>query len=174
MKNTFVKKISAGLAIIMLTMFSQVLVFGQEAKEETSSDFLNARERSIEGVWRTQITPRDCQTGVPLLPFTIPGLLTYHQGGTMSETTAVPSGPSSRSPGHGVWNRRNGNSFKGSFVFLLFNPNGMFSAREELIQNIQLDRRDDILTYTVTFKIFDANDNLIASGCATARATRFE
>ncbi len=166
--------IGAGLAILMLTMFSQVLVFGQEAKEETSSDSLNARERTIEGVWRTQITPINCQTGVPLLPFTIPGLLTYHQGGTMSETTAVPSGPSSRSPGHGVWNRINGYSFNGSFIFLLFNPNGTFSAREELTQDIQLDRRGDILHYTVTFKILDANDNLIATGCATARAVRFE
>ncbi len=173
MKNTFVKMIGAGLAILMLTMFSQVLVFGQEAKEETSSDSLNARERTIEGVWRTQITPINCQTGVPLLPFTIPGLLTYHQGGTMSETTAVPSGPSSRSPGQGVWNRINGYSFNGSFIFLLFNPNGTFNAREELTQNIHLDRRGDTLNYTVTFKIIDANDNLIATGCATARAVRF-
>ena len=166
--------IGAALEILMLTVFSQVLVFGQEAKEQTSSDSINSRERTIEGVWRTQITPINCQTGVPLLPFTIPGLLTYHQGGTMSETTAVPSGPSSRSPGHGVWNRIDGNSFNGSFVFLLFNPDGMFTSREELTQNIQLDRRGDTLNYTVTFKIFDTNDNLIASGCATARAVRFE
>ena len=174
MKYTFVKMIGAALAILMLTVFSQVLVYGQEAKEESSSDSSKARERTIEGVWRIQITPIDCQTRLPFLPFTIPGLLTYHQGGTMSETTAVPSGPSSRSPGHGVWNRIDGNSFNGSFVFLLFNPNGMFTSREELTQNIQLDRRGNTLNYTVTFKIFDTNDNLIASGCATARAVRFE
>jgi len=174
MKNTFVKMIGAGLAILMLTMFSQVWVFGQEVEEKQSMDSLSVQQRSIEGVWRTQITPINCQTGAPLLPFTIPGLLTYHQGGTMSETTAVPSGPSSRSPGHGVWNRIDGISFNGSFVFLLFNPNGTFAGREELTQNIQLDRRGDTLDYTVTFKILDPNDNLIASGCATARAVRFE
>jgi len=173
MKYTFVKMIGAALAILMLTVFSQVLVYGQEAKEESSSDSSKARERTIEGVWRIQITPIDCQTRLPFLPFTIPGLLTYHQGGTMSTTVAIPGGPALRSPGHGVWSRRNGNSFKGSFVFLLFNPDGTFAGREEGTQNIQLNRRDNIFIDN-TFRIFDTNDNLIASGCATIRGIRFE
>jgi len=174
MKNTFVKMIGAALAILMLTMFSQVWVFGQEAKEETSFDSSNARERTIEGVWRNQITPIDCQTRLPLLPFTIPGLFTYHQGGTMSVTVATPGNPALRSQGHGVWSRRNGNSYKGSFVLLLFNPNGTFAGREEVTQNIQLNGRGDIFTDNPTLKIFDANDNLIATACSTTRAIRFE
>ncbi len=174
MKNTFVKMIGVALAILMLTMFSQVWVFGQEVEEKQSMDSLSVQQRSIEGVWGNQITPIDCQTRLPLLPFTIPGLFTYHQGGTMSVTVATPGNPALRSPGHGVWNRRNGNSYKGSFVLLLFNPNGTFAGREEVTQNIQLHGRGDIFTDNPTLKIFDANDNLIATACSTTRAIRFE
>jgi len=171
MKNTFIKKIGAALAILMLTMFSQVWIFGQEVEEKQSMNLSSSRQRTIEGAWRNQITPVDCQTGVPSLPFTIQGLLTYHRGGTMSETHSAPG---ARSPGHGVWSRRNGNSYKGSFVLLQLNPDGTFNGRVEITQNIHLDSSGDIFNDNATFKIFDANDNLIASGCATVRATRFE
>ena len=131
-------------------------------------------ERSIEGSWTNQITPRDCQSGAPLLPFTIPGLLTFHKGGTTSETAVSPGGPASRSPGHGIWSRRNGTSFGGSFVFMTFSPNGTFTGMTKVTQNLQLNATGDGFYDRATVEIFDANGNVIATGCATAVGTRFK
>jgi hypothetical protein len=39
--------------------------------------------RTIQGVWRTVVTPQDCQTGVPIT--SLPGLFTFNEDGTMSE-----------------------------------------------------------------------------------------
>ena len=139
--------------------------------QNTSS---NDHERTIEGVWRTQITPRDCQTGAPLVPFPVPGLVTYHEDGTISETAAAPGGPASRTPGHGVWNRRNGRHYDGTFVFQLFNLDGTFAGTQKITQNLLLSKSGDRWDDNATFQILDANDNVIVTGCATAVGRRFE
>jgi len=172
---------AAALAILLLALCAQVRVSAQDKSnddarsEQNTSSSSNARQRTIEGVWRTQITPIDCQTGTPLLPFTPQGLITYHKGGTMSETSdGAPRGPASRGPGHGVWNRRNRRHYDGSFVFQLFNPDGSFAGTQKVTQNLRLNASGDRWEDNATFQIFDANDNVIVTGCATAVGTRFE
>ncbi len=171
---------AAALAILLLALCAQVRVSAQDKSnddarsEQNTSSSSNAHQRTIEGVWRTQITPRDCHTGEPLLPFTIPGLITYHKGGTLSETAVAPGGPASRGPGHGVWNRRNRRHYDGSFVFQLFNPDGSFAGTQRINANIELDASGDRWVNNATFQILDANDNVIQTGCATAVGTRFE
>ena len=60
-----------------------------------------APERTIQGVWRTMVTPVNCQTGDPLGP-PFASLLTFNTGGTMSEYGISPGlSPALRSPGHG-------------------------------------------------------------------------
>jgi hypothetical protein len=175
MKTRIFKQASViALMVVAALTVTFSIVSGQHAEENQSSSSSNARERTIEGVWRTQITPRDCQTGVPLLPFTIPGLITYHKGGTMSETAVAPGGPASRTPGHGVWNRRNRRHYNSSFVFQLFNPDGTFAGTQRVNQNFRLNASGDRWEDNATFQIFDANDNVIVTGCATAVGTRFE
>ena len=88
----------------------------------------------------------------------------------MSET----SDAASRGPGHGVWNRRNRRRYDASFVFQLFNPDGTFAGTQKVTQNIRLNASGDRWVDNATFQIFDANDNVIVTGCATAVGTRFE
>ena len=175
MKTRILKPTSVIALLVMAALpLTFSIVSGQSTEEKQASSSSNAHDRTIEGVWRTQITPRDCETGAPLLPFTVPGLITYHKGGTMSETAASPTGPASRSPGHGVWNRRHRRHYGGTFLFQRFNPDGTFNGTQRINQNLRLnasgDRWDDI----ATFQIFDANDIEIETGCATAVGTRFE
>jgi hypothetical protein len=175
MKTRILKPTSViALLVIAALTLTFSIVSGQNAEEHHASSSSNAHDRTIEGVWRTQITPRDCQTGAPLLPFTVPGLITYHKGGTMSETAASPGGPASRSPGHGVWNRRNSRHYDGSFVFQLFNPDGTFNGAQKINQNLRLNAGGNRWDDNATFQIVDANDIVIATGCATAVGTRFE
>ncbi len=175
MKSRILKQTSViALMVIAALTVTFSIVSGQDAEENQSSSSSNARERTLEGVWQTQITPRDCQTGVPLLPFTVPGLITYHKGGTISETAASPGGPASRTPGHGIWNRRNRRHYDGSFVFQLFNPDGTFAGTQKVTQNLRLNASGNRWNDNATFQILDANDNVIVCGCATAVGTRFE
>ena len=175
MKTRILKQTSViALMVIAALTVTFSIVSGQNAEGNQSSSSSNARERTIEGVWRTQITPRDCQTGEPLLPFTPQGLITYHKGGTISETAASPGGPASRTPGHGVWNHRNSRNYEDSFVFLVLNPDRSFAGRQEVTQNIRLSANGDNFIDNATFQIFDANDHVIVTGCATAVGTRFE
>ena len=56
-----------------------------------------ASARTIEGAWRTVVTPRNCQTGQAFAP--LAGLFTFHEGGTMSEYGIGPgSSPALRPP----------------------------------------------------------------------------
>ena len=54
---------------------SQATVAAQDA---------DAPERSIEGVWRVTVTPRNCVTGVPIATADFEALYTFHKDGTMS------------------------------------------------------------------------------------------
>ena len=42
--------------------------------------------KDVQGVWLIQVTLRNCSTGAPLGP-TVGSVVTFHQGGTLSETT---------------------------------------------------------------------------------------
>ena len=61
----------------------------------------HAAGRGLEGTWSFQVTLRDCSSGAPLgVPFY--SLLTFNEGGTMTETTAnAMFYPAERGPGHG-------------------------------------------------------------------------
>ena len=77
------------LALMMLFGATQIFVSGQK-NDSNDSDTLMSRSnnaRSIEGVWQTTVTQRNCQTGSVIRTFR--GLSTYHFGGTMSETSAA-------------------------------------------------------------------------------------
>jgi len=176
MKTRILKQTSliALAAIAALTMtFS--FASGQEAEENQSSDSLSASQRTIQGVWRTMVTPRNCQTGEPVAP-PIQGLFTFNKGGTMSEYGIGPgSSPALRSPGHGLWQREHGwrdHSFK--FTFLRYDASGMFIGTQKITATLRLRARGDEFRTNSSVEAFDVNGNLVGMGCATAVGTRFE
>ena len=87
------------LGLLMLFGCTQVFVSGQDNGNTDSRILSEGFGRSIEGVWQTTVSQRNCQTGAILRTFQ--GLLTFNQGGTIAETSSVTS-PALRSPGHGV------------------------------------------------------------------------
>ncbi len=99
MKNTFLKTtVGTFLALLMLFGAAQIFISAQESETGDLSEEQNERRgQNIEGVWQVAVTSRNCQTGAQVAP-TFRGLFTFHQGGTMSESS-VASGqtPASRS-----------------------------------------------------------------------------
>jgi hypothetical protein len=163
------------LAVITALTMTFSIVSGQNIQENQSSKSANAREKTIHGVWRTMITPRNCQTGLPLAP-AFRGLFTYNKGGTMAEYGIGPgASPALRSPGHGIWHREQGwQDYLLKFTYLRYNASGVFVGSQKVTAALELGASGDEFTTNSAIEVFDANDNLIGVACATAAGTRFE
>ncbi len=157
MKNTL-RSIGL-LSLIVLFVGSQNFVAAQN--NEKNVPVLN-------GVWRTVVTPRICNTGVPV-GITFPGILLFERDGTMTGTsTAVTSA-------YGTWNRRPGRG-EYSFASLSFkyDTNGNMVGSRIIEQNVTLDEGGDSFSSTGTFRDYDPAGNPTASGCSTATGSRFQ
>ena len=161
MKLTFAKTIlGTALALLVLVGGSQILVSGQDN---------NGHETSLVGVWITQVTRRNCDTGDPL--GTSRGQSTFAEGGTFLETI----GPTTlRSPGNGIWKHAQGwNEYSFALRFMRFDAAGVFVGSGVVRGFITLDDTGNSYTSTATNDFLDVNGNVTSSGCATSVATRF-
>ena len=180
MKNTFLKTIGgAALAILMMAMFAQVQVSAQDiideaqSNEQTQEDLSTRREntRKLEGSWNLQVTPRNCQTGVP--GSTVAVMQTFMRGGTMIDFGGVLS-PSLRTPGQGVWSYQSRRQYSIAFQFFRFNADGTPAGRQIQRGQIEMSRDGNSYTATGMGQILDAGGNVIANTCGTSTATRFQ
>jgi hypothetical protein len=169
-KRTFVIALA-----VMTPLVTTSTASGPNVQGNQSSVSPNASERTIEGVWRTVVTLRNCQTGQPVAP-SFRGLFMFHEGGTMSEFGVGPgSTPALRSPGHGVWQREHGwQDYSFTFTHYNYNVSGVLTGSVKIRASVELGASGDELTTRSVSQILDPNDNIVAVGCATAVATRFE
>ena len=128
-------------AVISALTMTVSVVSAQGFQNEHSSATSKANGRTIRGVWRTVVTPRNCQTGQPSLRF-FAGLFTFNQGGTMSEYGIAPgSSPALRSPGHGVWQREHGwQEYSFAFTYYRYNASGVFIGSQKVTAALELGR----------------------------------
>ena len=164
----------APCAVIATLALTASLTAAEHAKPQRPSATPKASERTIRGVWRTVVTPRNCQTG-EAFP-SLPGLFTFNQGGTMSEYGIGPgSSPALRSPGHGVWEREHGwQDYSFAFTFYRYNASGVFLGSQKISAALELAGNGDEFASRSVIEIRDANDAIIGTGCATAVGRRFE
>ena len=171
------KKQASIIALAVITALTMMvfIVSGQNIQGKQSSASSNARERTIAGVWRTVVTPRNCQTGAPAAP-SLRGLFTFNKGGTMSEWgVGAGSSPALRSPGHGVWQREQGwQNYSFAFTYYRYDASGVLIGSQRVRATLELGASGDEFTTKSVIEVFDANDNLIGGACATAAGTRFE
>ena len=162
-----------GLAVTLAVTIATSVVSTQDAQEKRAASS-NASERTIAGVWRTVVTPRNCQTGEQVAA-SFPGLFTFHAHGTMSEYGIGPgSSPALRSPGHGVWQRDHSwQDYSFAFTYYRYNG-GVFIGSQKVTAALELGRSGDEFTTRSGIEVFDASDNLIVTACATAAGRRFE
>jgi hypothetical protein len=164
MKRTTLRNMKCGIIMtVVILMISVVSVIAQSVTAQSE-----APERSLVGVWVTQVTRRNCETGEPIAA-TGRIQLTFAEGGTFLETI----GPSIfRSPGNGIWKREHGwNSY--ALRFMRFDAAGSFIGSGVVRATLTLDETGDHYTATATNDVLDVNGNVIGSGCATSVSTRF-
>jgi hypothetical protein len=124
----------------------------------------------LEGMWRLQVTVRDCQTGAAQRTF--PALAAFAKGGILTFTTAGQP-PAVATPGYGVWGHTGGHSYSAVAETFIFNPAGAWIQTHRLTRAIELNNNADEFTDSVKLEIFDTSGNLIVTGCATSVARRF-
>ena len=166
MKRTTLRNMKCG--IIMTVVILMISVVPVTAQSVTSQD--EGHEPSLVGVWLTQVTRRNCDTGEPIAA-TNRIQVTFAEGGTFLETI----GPSIiRSPGNGIWKREHGwNEYSYALRFMRFDAAGSFVGSGVVRAAITLDESGDHYTSTATNDVLDVNGNVIGSGCATSVSTRF-
>jgi len=148
------------LAVMLL------LTSGLGAQEGNSA----SQAGRLEGMWRVQVTVRDCQTGA--VQRTFPALFAFAKGGILTFTTAGQP-PAVATPGYGIWGHTGGHSYSAVTEVFIFNPAGAWIQTHRLTRVIELDKDADEFTDTVKLEIFDTSGNLIVTGCATSVARRF-
>jgi hypothetical protein len=170
-------KLGAVMAATMIAPFIVTVpeLWGASFQRKASSASQSASERTIEGVWRTAVAPRNCETDV-VGPFGIRGLFTFHEGGTLSEFGVAPgSTPALRSPGHGVWQREHGwQDYSLAFTYYRYDVSGAFVGSQRVRAALELGASGDEFTGKSTVEVLDANDNVTATVCAASVGTRFE
>jgi hypothetical protein len=161
MNRTTLRNMKCG--IIMTVVILMISVVPVTAQSE-------APERSLVGVWVTQVTRRNCETGEPI-GATSRIQLTFAEGGTFLETI----GPSTiRSPGNGIWKREHGwNEYSSAMRIMRYDAAGSFIGSAVVRVAITLDETGNHYTSTATNDVLDVNGNVIGRGCATSVSTRF-
>ena len=165
-RKTFTAITFGIMAIITAVAISQSTITAQNPPVNPGE----FKEPSLVGVWLTQVTRRNCDTGEPIAA-TGRIQLTFAEGETLLETI----GPSIiRSPGNGIWKREHGwNEYSYALRFMRYDAAGAFIGSGVVRAALTLDETGDHYTATATNDVLDVNGNVIGSGCATSVSSRF-
>ncbi len=184
MKRTTLRNMKCGIIMtVVILMISVVPVTAQSvtAKDEAPERSLagtqsRGRERSLEGVWLVQITPRNCTTGDPIPTAAFESLFTFHRDGTMLVSFRNNSLVLERTAAHGLWRRDRGwRDYSFKFVHLRRTlTTGLFAGKQESGGTLVLSKSGDEFTtdaYTIVYSV----DGIPGTpSCSNSVGTRFK
>jgi hypothetical protein len=125
--------------------------------------------RRLEGVWDEHVTLVNCSSGAPLMTFRATNL--FVSDGSLVAVNSNP--PALQGPTLGSWWLVSlHGDFGAKMRFFRFNPDGSFAGVQQVTRAISVDPGGETLTGTVSVEIFDVNDNLIQTACATEAGAR--
>jgi hypothetical protein len=147
-----------------------------------------SEDRGLQGTWRVTAQPFVCGTDTKIgHPFT--SLLTFAQGGTLSESTGNPAFlPGQRTPGLGVWSRTGSRHFKAVFEggilfdstappYLLLNPpppsSPNFHRGSQRISQTFIVNGDELAS-DGTVQFLDPSGKVLSKLCASSTGQRLE
>jgi hypothetical protein len=156
------------IAVIVLALTATTSPVWSQDKQALQSP----TAQSLQGTWRVTGTVVNCITGQDI--FSFPRIETFHQGGTYTGYGVPPGSDPGQGTEYGVWQREPGNhNYSNRAVSYGYTAEGDFDGRGEATEAIQLTTADSF-TGTGTVQFFDADGNLLFSGCGRATGTRFE
>lgn len=139
------------------------------------------RQDTLQGTWRVQLNPRNCETGAPIPSFSV--LLSFAQGGALTEAmNAQAFLPGQRTTGLGVWSHTRGNAYKGVWeAFILFDtpptspgfPGFLFKRGVQRL-TWDFEVHGDQTSIEAASQFLDINGNPLIATCASGTGTRLE
>ena len=140
-----------------------------------------AQARTLEGVWLVVTQQRNCTTNAPIgQPG--PALVTFHSGGTLSDSSHGPAfAIGQRSEGHGLWRHDGGHTYAARWVAMIQfdtpagTPPGSpgFLAGWQVATNAIELSGPDRFTSTGVSEFVDRSGNVYRVACASRDAERF-
>ena len=127
----------------------------------------SARGR-LAGVWESNVTITNCQTGAVLASFR--GLGKFDPDGGLEQMNNMP--PALGKIGLGSWQYTGAQHYVATFEFFRFDATGAYSGIQKVTRDIVLVPGSNTFTSTIAFISYDLNGNPIATGCGTETATR--
>jgi hypothetical protein len=137
--------------------------------------------QTLEGVWGVVTQPVDCTTNAPVGP-PERGLLTFNQGGTLSDSSAgLAFAPGQRSAAHGTWASAGGSTYTARLVALIVfdtaptAPPGspVFQTGWLVSTNAVTLAGADRFTATAAVQFFNLARTAYRTACATRVGERF-
>lgn len=125
----------------------------------------------LEGTWELLVTLRSCQTGEPLDNFR--AMSAFGCGGTVMESRASDALPLGTC-GQGFWRHVGGTIYTAVVKLFRFNPDGTFAGIETVTQSIDVNDDGKEFSATASVQVFDSDDKLVRTECATATARRLQ
>jgi len=131
-----------------------------------SQTFLMAQDRNaLDGIWSVSVTVVNCTTNAPIR--TVASLQQFRKDGSMIETANTAS----RGISEGLWGFAGEDTVAAAYWFYRYNPDGTFASRASITDKITLGEPGHF-TSAGMVKDYDANGNLLTTGCFTHNATR--
>jgi len=177
MKTLDIRNVWAGRAWTVVGLAAAIAVASGGALGASRGD----GGKEIQGAWLVQVTLRNCATGAAMGP-AFGSVVTFHQGGTLSETTAGPGfAVGQRTPAQGIWEREGHHTYTQKMVALItFDtpPNlpvtpGFFAGWQIVEQTVELTDEDHFSS-AGTNASYRTDGTVYRTGCSTAVGTRFE
>jgi hypothetical protein len=132
----------------------------------TSHAVFAQNNNGIEGVWNVNVTVTNCQTGAVIR--VVRSIQGFSHDGSFTETANTFL----RGSSVGTWNHDGGDNYSATFWFFRYTATGTFASFAYAPDSITLADDGNHFTASGTIQDFDANNNLISTGCFTHAATR--
>jgi hypothetical protein len=148
-----------------------ILVLGVAATQTIASAQATP---GLEGVWFGEVTPINCQTGVPNQSATFHVLHMFgHDGSLTNESANRAATPTSRrSSGVGHWQHTQAQTYTAAFWFFVYNPDDSFMLLREVSFTITL--AGDHFTSVNQVQDYNWANQVVATGCLTQTASRIQ
>lgn len=128
---------------------------------------------SLEGVWESTVTAKDCASGAALGP-PFKALIVFRRGSTFDVDSAQggAQGRAQRSNIYGTWKRVSGSAYVADAVHQRFNPDGSYAGNNMIQRSLTLSADGAGFTSAIKVQILDLNGNVLNEVCPTEVAVR--
>lgn len=123
----------------------------------------------IEGLWNSQVTIANCQSGAVMRQFQAMNL--FMRGGTLADTDV--QAPSAHGPAFGTWQTSGAAQYSSVFQLFRYNPDGSFAGANRVTRTITLATDGNSFTSTIAVDVDDPTGATLSSACGTETGTRF-